>query len=49
MKAKVNITDPESRIQKTSKGYIQGYNAQTVATEDQVIVAYDVVKGERSQ
>jgi hypothetical protein len=30
-------------IQKTSKGYVQGYNAQTVATEDQVIVAYDVV------
>ena len=41
--AKVNVTDPESRIQKTSKGYVQGYNAQAVATEDQVIVACDVV------
>jgi len=30
-------------IQKTSKGYIQGYNAQAVATEDQIIVACDLV------
>lgn len=43
MKAKVNVTDSESRIQKTSRGYIQGYNAQAVATEDQVIIACDVV------
>ncbi len=43
VKDKVNVTDPESRIQKTSKGYVQGYNAQAVATEDQVIVACDVV------
>lgn len=41
--AKVNMTDPESRIQKTSKGYIQGYNAQAVATEDQIVIACDVV------
>jgi transposase len=41
--AKFNMTDPESRVQKTSKGYVQGYNAQAVATEDQVIVACDVV------
>ena len=43
VKDKVNVTDPESRIQKTSKSYVQGYNAQAVATEDQVIVACDVV------
>lgn len=43
VKAKVNVTDPESRIQKTSRGYVQGYNAQAAATEDQVIVACDVV------
>jgi transposase len=41
--AKVNVTDPDSRIQKTSRGYIQGYNAQAVATENQVIIACDVV------
>lgn len=40
---KVNMTDSESRIQKTSKGYIQGYNAQAVATEDQIVIACDVV------
>jgi transposase len=40
---KVNMTDPESRIQKTSKGYIQGYNAQAVATEDQIVIACGVV------
>lgn len=42
-KAKVNMTDSESRIQKTSKGYIQGYNAQAVATEDQTVIACGVV------
>ena len=41
--AKVNMTDSESRIQKTSKGYIQGYNAQAVATENQIVIACDVV------
>ena len=41
--AKVNMTDFESRIQKNAKGYLQGYNAQAVATEDQVIAAFDVV------
>lgn len=38
-KAKVNTTDPESRIMKGAKGYVQGYNAQAAVTEDQVIVA----------
>ena len=37
--AKVNMTDSESRIQKTSKGY----NAQAVATEDRIVIACDVV------
>jgi hypothetical protein len=32
---KANITDPDSRIMKTGKGYLQGYNAQAVASEDQ--------------
>jgi transposase len=42
--AKVNLTDPESRIMKTRHGYIQGYNAQLVVTKDQIIVAADVVQ-----
>ena len=45
-KAKANVTDPASRILKTSKGYCQGYNAQAVATEDQVIVAADITQEE---
>ena len=42
-KAQRNFTDPESKIQKTSDGFIQGYNAQ-VAVDDlfQVIVAQHV-------
>ena len=41
--ARINMTDFDSRIQKNAKGYLQGFNAQAVATEDQVIVACDVV------
>lgn len=42
-KAQRNFTDPESKIQKTSDGFVQGYNAQ-VAVDDlfQVIVAQHV-------
>jgi transposase len=42
-KAQRNFTDPESKIQKTSDGFIQGYNAQ-VAVDDlfQIIVAQHV-------
>lgn len=40
-KAQRNFTDPESRIQKTGEGFIQGYNAQAVVDEAaQVIVAH---------
>jgi transposase len=42
--AKANLTDPESRIMKTRKGFIQGYNAQAVVSEDQIIVASRVVQ-----
>jgi transposase len=42
-KAQRNFTDPESKIQKTSDGFIQGYNAQAaVDAHAQVIVAQDV-------
>ena len=37
--AKANTTDPDSRIMKTRQGYVQGYNAQAVVSEDQIIVA----------
>lgn len=42
-KAQRNFTDPESKIQKTSDGFIQGYNAQLAVDEAaQIIVAQHV-------
>ena len=41
--AQRNFTDPQSRIQRTKDGYVQGYNAQAAVDADsQVIVARDV-------
>jgi transposase/peptidoglycan/xylan/chitin deacetylase (PgdA/CDA1 family) len=37
-----NTTDPDSRLLKTKAGYLQGYNAQAVTTEDQFVVAAEV-------
>ena len=42
--AKANTTDPDSRIMKTRQGYVQGYNAQAVVSEDQIIVAVGVTQ-----
>jgi transposase len=42
--AKANVTDPDSRIMKTQAGYGQGYNAQAVVTEGQLIVAAEVTQ-----
>lgn len=36
---RANATDPDTRLMKTKAGYLQGYNAQAVATEDQYVVA----------
>jgi transposase len=36
---RANLTDPDSRLLKTQGGYLQGYNAQAVATEDQYVLA----------
>ena len=44
-----NTTDPESRIMKTRKGYEQAFNAQAVATEDQIIVAEEVTQQENDR
>ena len=42
--AKANTTDPDSRIMKTRQGYVQGYNAQAVVSEEQIIVAVVVTQ-----
>jgi transposase len=39
---KVNVTDPDSRNVKTPRGYMQGYNAQAVCTENQIVVAAEI-------
>jgi transposase len=39
---RVNTTDPQSRIQPTRKGWVQGYNAQVAVTSDQLIAACSV-------
>jgi transposase len=47
--AKANITDPDSRIMKTRKGFVQGLNAQAVTTEQQIVVAEDVTQEENDK
>jgi transposase len=37
-----NTTDPDSRLLKVTGGYVQGFNAQAVATVDQWVVAAEV-------
>jgi transposase len=39
-----NTTDPDSRIMKTAKGWVQGYNAQAAANEHQVVVSCAVTQ-----
>jgi hypothetical protein len=34
----INLTDPDSRIVPTRRGFIQGYTAQAVATAEQVVI-----------
>lgn len=37
-----NFTDPDSRIMKTTASWVQGYNAQVLVNEHQVIIAQEV-------
>lgn len=34
-----NVTDPDSRLMPTRNGFLQGFNAQIVVTDDQLIIA----------
>jgi hypothetical protein len=38
----INVTDPDSRNLKTTRGWVQGYNAQAVVTGEQIIVAAEI-------
>lgn len=39
---KANVTDADSRVMMTRKGYLQGYNAQAVVGANQVVLASSV-------
>ena len=48
-KRKANTTAPETRILKTRSGYVQGFNAQAVCTDAQIILSADVTDQENDQ
>ncbi len=35
----INVTDPDARTMRSASGFMTGYNAQIVATEDQIVIA----------
>jgi transposase len=39
---KINVTDPDSQLVKATRGWIQGYNAQAVIDEQQIVIAAEV-------
>lgn len=39
-----NVTDPDSRMMKTADGFVQGYNAQSIVTAGQVVLAVAVTQ-----
>jgi transposase len=39
---KANITDPDSKRLKAREGYVQGYNAQAVVAEGQIVLAAEI-------
>lgn len=44
-----NITDPQSRIMPTRRGFLQGYNTQVAITSDQLIIAVSVGQSSNDQ
>jgi hypothetical protein len=41
-RGKINLTDPDSRNVKTSRGWVQGYNAQAATNTKHIIVAAEI-------
>jgi transposase len=39
----INTTDPDSHNMQTAKGWVQGYNAQAAVTENQIVIAAEVM------
>ncbi len=38
----VNVTDPDSRVMKAFRGWVQGYNVQTAVNENQIALAGEI-------
>jgi hypothetical protein len=38
----INVTDPDSRNVKASRGWVQGYNAPAVVTAEKIVIAAEV-------
>jgi len=47
--AVVNVSDPQSRLMPTRRGFLQGYNAQVAVTADQIIVAVQLGQSTNDQ
>lgn len=39
---KINVVDPDSRNLKTARGFVQGYNAQLVVGQGQIVLAAEI-------
>jgi transposase len=48
-RARMNVTDLDSRPVRTARGFIQGYNAHAVTTSEQIIVAAEIEVGGTDQ
>jgi hypothetical protein len=44
---KVNVTDPDSKLIKANDRYVQGYNAQAVVDEGQIVLAAEITNSTR--
>jgi transposase len=41
-RGEVNLTDPDARVMKAFRGYVQGYNVQAAVNEQQVMLAAEI-------
>lgn len=39
---RANVTDPDSRVMKARKGWVQGYNAQAIVSQHHIVLACEV-------
>jgi hypothetical protein len=41
-RGEVNLTDPDARVMKAFRGYVQGYNAQAAVNEHHIVLAAEI-------